>query len=494
MAMPIDGGLSGETPSLLIFGISGATWDFITPMIAEGRLPNLARLCKEGVSGVLMSEKAEGDEHYRPQIAWTSLATGCSSERHGLTRYFHTADDIRCPTFWDLLQERGYRVGLYGWPMTWPPRPIDGFVIPCHHARDSRTWPPELSELKDLDRRRTRAAKRRSPSQMLRASEAVRIGSILGRFGGLGQSAPALIRDAIRVSLARDPEQRAMVLAGAKLRLSTPLFLGLLRSYRPEVCAFVTFLVDYISHRYWRYQDPDKFPDTARERVPIFATAVSEAYEQVDRALGALRAALPRRHLIAVVSEHGMSGEPDSPEVGPWQYLIRGERVLDFLGLDQQILVCPIARWVAFRPLAGTELPGDMAERLRKLVIVETGLPLFQVHRHREEVVIKLFLEPGVKRYQESSLESLQIQYEGRETSFRDLTMRGGRRRSAMHARDGIFILQGEGVKQGVLLEPARLVDVVPTLLSRFGPFQGNETKFDGVPLDVFESTDSLVQ
>jgi hypothetical protein len=55
---------------------------------------------------------------------------------------FHTSEDFVRSTIWQLLSRSKKRVGLFGWPMTWPQAPIDGFDVPCHHARDGRTWPP----------------------------------------------------------------------------------------------------------------------------------------------------------------------------------------------------------------------------------------------------------------------------------------------------------------------------------------------------------------
>ena len=124
----------------------------VEPLIAAGRMPHLARLRAEGTSATLASVRARGDDHFRPQVAWASAATGVLPERHGVLRYFHEADDLRARPIWELWGERGLSVGIYGWPATWPPRPVRGFVIPSHLARDSRTWPPDLAPIKELDR------------------------------------------------------------------------------------------------------------------------------------------------------------------------------------------------------------------------------------------------------------------------------------------------------------------------------------------------------
>ena len=64
---------------VLIFGFDGATWDILDPMIAEGRLPNLAALANRGRTYVL--------ETFRPTfspIIWTSVSTGKNRFQHGI--------------------------------------------------------------------------------------------------------------------------------------------------------------------------------------------------------------------------------------------------------------------------------------------------------------------------------------------------------------------------------------------------------------------------
>ncbi|HET9481262.1 MAG TPA: alkaline phosphatase family protein, partial [Candidatus Polarisedimenticolia bacterium] len=115
---------------VMVIGISGATWSVIDPMLADGGLPNLRRLTREGSWGALASVRTKNDRHYRPQTAWPSLLTGKLPERHGITRYFHTYRDMKASCVWDFFNEKGLSAGLYGTPVLWPPPRINGFVIP----------------------------------------------------------------------------------------------------------------------------------------------------------------------------------------------------------------------------------------------------------------------------------------------------------------------------------------------------------------------------
>ncbi|HJS28492.1 MAG TPA: alkaline phosphatase family protein, partial [Anaerolineales bacterium] len=64
---------------VLIVGFDGATFDIIRPLVAQGRLPNLARLMHAGSWGPLRSTI--------PPVtpaAWTSFFTGKNPGKHGI--------------------------------------------------------------------------------------------------------------------------------------------------------------------------------------------------------------------------------------------------------------------------------------------------------------------------------------------------------------------------------------------------------------------------
>jgi hypothetical protein len=243
--------MSGDDPirPVIVFSISGATWRIIEPMVARGQLPNISLLRTEGSSGVLHSIRAIGDKHFRPQVAWPTLASGLRPEKHGITRFYHDARDARAPMLWDTCQRNGLKVGLFGWPITWPPKPLEGFVIPSHLARDTQTWPPELRFIKALDRQEQNAERAGGGRQAICKLELAQ--SL--RAYGVGWRTMARLGVAFaRLIATRNSEKRAIVLRHMKLDLSLDLFLCLETRYQTGFSAFTTFLVDLVSHRYWR--------------------------------------------------------------------------------------------------------------------------------------------------------------------------------------------------------------------------------------------------
>ncbi len=467
---------------VLVIGVSGATWDVLRPLMQTGRTPCISRLLERGCGATLTSVKAPGDRHFRPQVAWPSIATGCLPERHGVTRFFHEAQEVLEPALWDIFAQEGLSSGIYGWPGTWPPKPIKGFIVPSHLARDTRTWPPSLSDIKALDRWQ-QLSERGGGVGGNRLAGAISSARILTKYGLRPQTLAAMAGSAPSMLFGR-VESRRLLLRRTKLEMSVDMFIRLARLHQTSFSAFVTFYVDFVSHRYWRYRNPELFETAPNPEQQLYASAVDDAYVALDRAVGRLVTAVGDHAVIALVSEHGMAPEPVSAEMGAWHYLIRASRVRELAGLDERLEPCPVARWVAFRPVDAVS-SASVAERLRRIEVLETGLPLFRVYEHRDEVVIKLALDNEVPRYATGDLESLTVRIGGQTVPFTEIARRFGRQRSAMHAADGILVLAGPNIRRGSWLPSASVLDVAPTLLRAAG--LACDARFDGRLLDVFE-------
>jgi len=138
----------------MVIGLDCGTFDLIKPWVVDGYLPNLARLLQEGSHGILKSTI--------PTIspaAWTSFMTGKNPGKHGVYDFFQRKKDsydvfiVRnnlpaLGTIFRHLSEAGYRVGAFNVPMTYPPEPVNGFMVSGLGAPDNHryTYPPELVE------------------------------------------------------------------------------------------------------------------------------------------------------------------------------------------------------------------------------------------------------------------------------------------------------------------------------------------------------------
>jgi predicted AlkP superfamily phosphohydrolase/phosphomutase len=147
---------------LLVVGWDGATFDVIRPMIAAGELPVLARILREGAHGPLRSTLPPSSA-----VAWPTFYTGRNPAGHGVFSFYQptlgsyqprlvNSRSVRAPAMWDWLGRAGLRCGVINVPVTYPPRPLNGFMVTgmlTPGPEEAFTYPAELGdELLNADR------------------------------------------------------------------------------------------------------------------------------------------------------------------------------------------------------------------------------------------------------------------------------------------------------------------------------------------------------
>jgi len=138
---------------VFILGLDGATFDMIDPMIKRGELPNLSRIIEKGARAVLQSTIPPNSS-----VAWSSMMTGKDPGKHGVF-YFRekkigryrrpliSSRSLKAKTLWRIINEEGGQTGVINVPVTYPPEPVDGFLISgllAPHRGVIFTHPPEL--------------------------------------------------------------------------------------------------------------------------------------------------------------------------------------------------------------------------------------------------------------------------------------------------------------------------------------------------------------
>jgi len=137
---------------VFVIGLDGVGFPLIDPWIKDGKLPHLAELLARGVYGPLRSTI--------PPLtgpAWSTFQTGVNPGKHGVSSWTKrqngsydisvvSGDDILYPTIWELASEHGRRVVSIGLPLSYPPRKVNGVIIPGMLTPESDpapTTPPE---------------------------------------------------------------------------------------------------------------------------------------------------------------------------------------------------------------------------------------------------------------------------------------------------------------------------------------------------------------
>ncbi|MBI3654387.1 MAG: alkaline phosphatase family protein [Acidobacteria bacterium] len=119
----------------VIIGLDGATFDLLTPLIEAGRLPVLAELMREGSHAPLRSTLLPNSFP-----GWSSCTTGTSEGMHGIFSPFikknhdyavraMSGRDIMTRHVWDLLGAQQGRSIVINVPTAYPPEPLNGVMV-----------------------------------------------------------------------------------------------------------------------------------------------------------------------------------------------------------------------------------------------------------------------------------------------------------------------------------------------------------------------------
>lgn len=264
-------------PKLLIIGLDGATFDVLGPLMDEGRMPRLQQAVDAGASGILRSTT--------PPItpaAWTTFLTGKHPGSHGIIdfeRYDPQTNKLsfnstRClehvRNLWQILSGHGLRIGSLHVPMTYPPFPVNGFMITGFETPGPQSefaYPPALKA----------EVLQRWPDPTLRKKWKRKA------FGG-----DRLFRENVNY-------------------MSRSFFQGVDMTRRLgdkfgwDVLMVVLKLVDNLQHKTWKYIDP-RWAD----RNPKRSETVKQCFNELDRAIGELLDYAERNGAaVLMVSDHG---------------------------------------------------------------------------------------------------------------------------------------------------------------------------------------------
>ncbi|NOX60973.1 MAG: hypothetical protein GXP42_03360 [Chloroflexi bacterium] len=147
-------------PRVWVIGLDGVPWTLLQPWIDQGHLPTLAQLQAGGAWGGLRSSI-----QFLTAVAWSSFITGMNPGKHGIFDFARripgtydqeltNAARRAGRSLWRILSDAGRRVGVVNVPMTFPPEPVNGFLIAgldTPGLDSAYTYPPELkSEVNDV--------------------------------------------------------------------------------------------------------------------------------------------------------------------------------------------------------------------------------------------------------------------------------------------------------------------------------------------------------
>ena len=486
---------------VLIIGLDGATFDIIRPLIQKGKLPHLRRLVETGTSASLRSTL--------PPVtapAWSSFMTGTNPGKHGIfqwrtydpTKYtcvdesVVTAARLVGTTFWDMLGSHGFKVGILTVPVTYPPWPVNGFMLsgyPCPDARKNYTYPSVYAD---------------SLSESYNFSADYYLGASEEEIWSNGLE---------------------------MLRKRTSLAMELISEENLDVCVLVLGEIDRAQHDFWKYRDPS-FPAYHSEKGRTFRHVIAEHYEVSDAQVGRLLELASEETTVIVMSDHGAGPHPPTYfhtnswlkslgllEMRPYRPdpfvggLRRGlEIVRSRLPFEEQVRrMLPAGvvhrarrislnisnvdwsrtkayRFPMYHPVEGIEInlrgrqpqgivePGAEYEEVRDHIVGQlreaadplTGIHIVEEVYKREDIYSGPYLEiaPDIVFVTSSRFRA---EREIGQDYVVPVPLKQLETYNGLHQMDGIFIARGRNIKAASTFEGAQIMDVAPTVLYAMG-------------------------
>jgi predicted AlkP superfamily phosphohydrolase/phosphomutase len=268
-----------------MIGLDGADWRLLKPWIGEGNLPTLAKLVSEGTHGNLCST-------IRPEssVAWSSFSTGVNPGKHGVFGFVERTEgytfklangsSVRARRFWDVLSEQGLDVGMLNIPFTYPPSPVNGFIV-----TGMLTPGPDVAF----------AYPKSLQQQLLK-----RFDDYLFDVGDSTRNKAVLIEN-VRRYTCQQRETALFLLQEQPWDLFTMVFTG----------------PDRLQHFLWADMDP-RHPLHDPESASQFDRALLEHYQILDDAIAKILNRLPGNTTVILISDHGFNGCAHRFYVNQW--------------------------------------------------------------------------------------------------------------------------------------------------------------------------------
>ncbi|MDA8018770.1 MAG: alkaline phosphatase family protein [Thermoanaerobaculia bacterium] len=328
----------------MVFGWDGVDWQFVLPLLRQGRLPHLESLLRNGAYGSLASIVPT----LSPAI-WTTVATGRTPGDHqilhfynqrpilerwwqrltnlgALERQLYTNADRRNRAVWNLLSEYDRSVMLVGYHNTFPVEPVNGLMVSNYLMQDSVARAMEMDSGGSGDSSTLAAGLVHPPDKLdevldLQRKVNGRIPHVIDEFVGLSETER---NDFLRASrrLNPDTDQKPYFLVHAWVfdTIVAEIADEFLGRSQPDLAMVHFQAADWASHRFLYYRAPELYEDMdwseeTRSRLDAdserYRDTVDAFYVYLDRWLGKLLEHRADDTGVLLLSDHGFAADTD---------------------------------------------------------------------------------------------------------------------------------------------------------------------------------------
>ena len=293
---------------VLLIGWDAADWRVITPLLEQGKMPNLQRMIEQGVKGNIATLYP-----VLSPMLWTSIATGKRAWKHGIHGFSEpdpSTGSIRpithlsrkTKTIWNILNQKGKQSNVVGWWPSHPAEPINGVMVSNHFQQATtelgKPWPMRPGTV--------------HPSRLHEILKDYRIhpmeldGDDLLPFV---PSAPNIDqkKDKRLVNLAKTTAECSGIHAAATAIMQ-------LESW--DFMAVYYDAIDHYSHGFMRFHPPRQ-SFVSKEDFEMYSKVIEGAYIYHDMMLGTLLTLAGEETNVILISDHGFHPNHLRPQFLP---------------------------------------------------------------------------------------------------------------------------------------------------------------------------------
>ncbi|NES96819.1 MAG: nucleotide pyrophosphatase [Desertifilum sp. SIO1I2] len=464
----------------LFIGLDGATFTVLDEMVRDQpgvgvTMPFLKHLMETGVRSPLRSTP-----NPLTPPAWVSIMTGRTPGNHGVFDFIraeeqgeevyftlYDARDIQTETVWSMASRQNRTVVALNFPITAPPRPIAGSLVPgfvpWKHLRRNVTPPELFNRLKNIPQF--------DPKELAwdfeREKQALELMS------------EDETEEWVRYHLPREEQW---------FRIAQTL----LQEDRPDLMAVMFDGVDKIQHQAWRFLDPKLLSENPSAWERRMGHLCLEYFRQLDGYIRALVALAGPDAQVFMASDHGFTQTTEVVRINTFLHekgyltwkasecseAAKRREASNFADVDWEktLAYCrtPSSNGITIRVAHQPGEPGiapDEYDRFRDRLIQDleslrdeaTGERIIQQILKREECFPGTCMKDApdltlvLRDYGFVSIRNLQPVVVPREVP------------AGTHHPDGIFLANGPGIQRGLQVERRNIVDVAATWLYSLG-------------------------
>ena len=358
---------------VILYELNEVPWDVIDLYVDKRPGSHLAALLGEGQSLTTVHEDREEHQGLQPWRTWPTLHT--STYNHNSFDLGQDPTTFRGEPLWDVAENAGLSVGLFGPMQSWPARRFrhGGFYIPDTFSRDATTFPASLESFQTFNLAMT-GENGFSPNAILKPRTLAGTAVDLVRDGLTPRSIATLGSHLVKERI--DPRYKAFRSA-MQAPLGFDLYWKLHRAHNPRLSLFFTNHVAGMMHRFWGDGMPGYTEQYAYTSDEVYGSFIVAAMDIADRQLGRIRRYLAKNpNAMLVISASMGQGPVDVPDLGDHLHIID-----DYTTFARALGLNPIGPGLAMYPMLSLvfDSESDAAAAAAPLasVCIEGKGPLF---------------------------------------------------------------------------------------------------------------------